>query len=179
MMKVKHIAVVTLILCSLSLGACRGKKTPAPGSMAGDLSVGNTGALPLGAGAPLNPDEAGRVSGPGSTSEGVLQKVYFDYDKADVRPDQRAVLDKNYDYLKANAGQRIIIEGHCDERGTVEYNFALGERRANQVKAYLANRGIATDHMKTISKGKEEPAVQGHNEAAWSKNRRVEFRFGE
>ncbi|MCX7014238.1 MAG: peptidoglycan-associated lipoprotein Pal [Candidatus Sumerlaeota bacterium] len=182
MMKVKHIAVVTLILCSLPLGACSRSKGAGEGSTPGDLTPQSGGAVePFGPGATGRNlgDEAGRLTGPGVSADQVLQKVYFDYDKADIRPDQRAVLDKDYEYLKANPNQRIIVEGHCDERGTVEYNFALGERRATQVKAYLVNRGIDKDRIKYISMGKEAPAVPGHNEAAWSKNRRAEFKFEE
>lgn len=101
--------------------------------------------------------------------------VRFDYDKADLRPDQLAVLDKNIAYFKGHPDVKIMIEGHADERGTIEYNLALGQRRAAAVQDYLLKSGLAADRLATISKGKENPADTGHNEAAWAKNRRAHF----
>ena len=105
-----------------------------------------------------------------------FQAVYFDFDKADLRQDSRDVLSKNADgILKSAAGTKIQIEGHCDERGSAEYNLALGERRAKSVQQYLTTLGVKADMLSTISYGKEKPAVQGNDEAAWAKNRRAEF----
>lgn len=105
-----------------------------------------------------------------------LETVYFDFDKSDLRKDSRDVLSKNAEaLLKQVADAKIQIAGHCDERGSDEYNLALGERRAKSVAKYLITLGVKADRTSTISYGKEKPAVQGSDEAAWSKNRRAEF----
>jgi peptidoglycan-associated lipoprotein len=101
--------------------------------------------------------------------------VYFDFDKYNLRNDAKDVLRRNAALLKQNQNLRITVEGHCDERGTVEYNLALGEKRAKSVRDYLASLGINSGRLEVISYGKERPAVDGHNENAWSKNRRAEF----
>jgi peptidoglycan-associated lipoprotein len=103
------------------------------------------------------------------------QDVPFEYDKYDLSPRGREILaDKAY-FLKKYPGSKVLIEGHCDERGTSEYNLALGERRANSAKQYLVHLGIAEGRISTISYGKERPLDPGHNEAAWSRNRRAHF----
>ncbi len=104
-----------------------------------------------------------------------LQTVYFDYDSNTLRPDAMAVLRENAEKIKQVPGVIIQLAGHCDERGTQEYNLALGERRALAVRQYLIQLGVPADRLITISYGKEFPAVLGSNEAAWTKNRRVEF----
>ncbi|SJZ35495.1 peptidoglycan-associated lipoprotein [Trichlorobacter thiogenes] len=105
-----------------------------------------------------------------------LETVYFDFDKSDLRKDSRDVLSKNAEaLLKQVADAKIQVAGHCDERGSDEYNLALGERRAKSVAKYLTTLGVKADRISTISYGKEKPAVQGSDEAAWSKNRRAEF----
>ena len=111
------------------------------------------------------------------SSEGYLEVVYFDFDKSNIRKDQVARAEANAKWLVANPTMKVLIEGHCDDRGTIEYNFALGSRRADTMRQFLVSRGVKAENISTISKGKEEPAVQGHNEAAWSKNRRDEFKF--
>ena len=104
-----------------------------------------------------------------------LKDVFFDFDKFNVRDDQKAALNDNITYLKANQRVRVTIEGHCDERGTVEYNLGLGERRAKSTKDYLVAAGIAADRINVISYGKERPFVLGHDESAWKWNRRSHF----
>ena len=104
-------------------------------------------------------------------------RVYFDYDSADLRPDARSGLDGIAANLLQQPQCRFVIEGHCDERGTREYNLALGERRANVVMAYLAALGVDPARMETISYGKERPAVVGNDEADWAKNRRAVMIF--
>jgi peptidoglycan-associated lipoprotein len=101
-----------------------------------------------------------------------LKDVFFDFDKKTIREDQKAALNEDVAWLKANGQVKLTIEGHCDERGTAEYNIGLGERRANAVKAYLVGAGIAADRLATISYGKERPFVLGHDESAWKWNRR-------
>lgn len=104
-----------------------------------------------------------------------MHTIYFDYDKSLLRTDQMDRLEKNLKYLQDNPTLKVLVEGHCDARGTNEYNMALGERRAQEVVNYLSKNGIAGDRMIIVSKGEEEPAVQGNDESAWSQNRRVEF----
>lgn len=104
-----------------------------------------------------------------------LKDIYFDYDRYDLRPDARAALKANADWLKANPAPRLEIEGHCDERGTTEYNLALGAKRAQAVKDYLATLGIAAGRLSTISYGKEVPVCREQNEGCWQENRRGRF----
>ncbi|MFQ5607770.1 MAG: peptidoglycan-associated lipoprotein Pal [Candidatus Zixiibacteriota bacterium] len=110
-------------------------------------------------------------------SESEFQTVYFDFDKFNVKPEFRGSLESNAELMQESMDLIIQIEGHCDERGTVEYNLSLGEKRANATKSYLINLGIADERIQVISYGKERPAMLGHNEAAWSQNRRAEFRI--
>lgn len=105
-----------------------------------------------------------------------LETIYFDFDKSDLRQDARDVLYKNAEMLlKAQPDAKIKIEGNCDERGSAEYNLALGERRAKSAMQYLITLGVKADRISIISYGKEKPAVDGHDEAAWAKNRRDDF----
>ena len=102
--------------------------------------------------------------------------VYFDFDKYDIKPEYRDMLRQKADLMKRYTQIRVRIEGHCDERGTQEYNLALGERRARAAYDYMTMLGVNASQMELISFGKERPAVGGSGEAAWSKNRRDEFR---
>lgn len=104
-----------------------------------------------------------------------VQPIYFDFDKYDLRAGDREILNLNAVVLKDNPTVKIRIEGNCDERGTVEYNLALGERRASAARDYLINLGIDSDRISIISYGKEKPKYSGHDEDSWSKNRRDDF----
>jgi len=104
-----------------------------------------------------------------------LVDVFFAFDKADLTAESRDTLANDAKLLKAASGVKIVVEGHCDERGTNEYNLGLGERRANAVKNYLVSLGISTSRIKTISYGEEKPFAMGHGEAAWNQNRRAHF----
>jgi peptidoglycan-associated lipoprotein len=101
--------------------------------------------------------------------------VYFAFDDYTLNADSQGSLQGLADHLKKTNGAVVQIEGHCDERGSIEYNLALGERRAQSVKNYLTQLGVDASRLSTISYGEEKPAVEGHNEAAWAKNRRAEF----
>jgi peptidoglycan-associated lipoprotein len=101
--------------------------------------------------------------------------IYFDFDKYSLRDDAKADLKRNVDVMKQDQNLKITIEGHCDERGTVEYNLALGERRAKSARDYMVSMGIKADRVSTISYGKERPKAFGHDEDSWAKNRRDEF----
>lgn len=103
--------------------------------------------------------------------------VYFDFDKANIRPDAYATLKAHAVYLSVNAGARLRLDGHADERGTREYNLALGERRAKAAASYLAANGASRSQLEVISYGEERPAAMGSNESSWAKNRRVELKY--
>ncbi len=103
-----------------------------------------------------------------------LATVYFDYDKSSLLSDARKTLKTNAQYLKAHTDLNVLVEGNCDERGTIEYNLALGDRRASTVLKYYTKLGISKKRIAVISYGKEKPVDPGHDEAAWQKNRRVE-----
>ncbi len=104
-----------------------------------------------------------------------LEPVYFEYDQWVIRDDQKEILTKNSEWLKAHPQVKVRVEGNCDERGTAEYNLALGQKRADAAKAFLAGLGITESRMQTISYGNERPLDKAHNEAAWAKNRRTDF----
>jgi len=104
-----------------------------------------------------------------------VRDAYFDYDKADIRPDARAALSKTADFLKSYPSITVTIEGHCDERGSTEYNLGLGDRRANAVKQYIVSLGVSADRVSTVSFGKEKPFCTEHHEACWQQNRRGHF----
>lgn len=105
----------------------------------------------------------------------IAAQVYFDFDKDNIRDDQSGVLDAKVPILSANAGVRIRVAGHTDNRGSDEYNLALGQRRAASAKRYLVSHGVAESRIETVSFGEERAVAQGENEEAWSKNRRDEF----
>jgi peptidoglycan-associated lipoprotein len=102
-----------------------------------------------------------------------LEDAFFDYDDFSLRTDAKSALEKDGKYLEKNSAARVVIEGHCDERGSVEYNLALGEKRARAAKDYLVSYGIPTTRLTTISYGKERPFDTGHDESSWAKNRRA------
>jgi peptidoglycan-associated lipoprotein len=109
-------------------------------------------------------------------TKGYLKDAYFDYDQSDLRDDARSALSGNAEWLKRFPSIQVLIEGHCDERGSEEYNLALGERRAASVKQYLQTLGVSAARMDTVSFGESKPGVQGHDESAWKWNRRGEFK---
>jgi peptidoglycan-associated lipoprotein len=140
----------------------------------GNKSKDNSGAN-NNSSAPVESSSSGMDTGAGDLSK-LTRAYYFDFDKADLRPDSQAALDRSISVLK-NGSQRIRLEGNCDERGTREYNMALGERRANAVANYMVVNGVARDRIETVSYGEEKPAAAGHDEGAWSQNRRVELQL--
>jgi peptidoglycan-associated lipoprotein len=151
-----------MVAAALLLAAC--ENTPETGGQ----STGGAVAAPAPAPAPRGPV-------PGSKEDFVANvgdRVFFAYDKADLSADARRTLERQAAWLRQWTNQRLTVEGHCDERGTREYNLALGERRANAVKDYLAALGVPASRLSTISYGKERPVVLGSNEAAWAQNRR-------
>jgi peptidoglycan-associated lipoprotein len=104
-----------------------------------------------------------------------VRDAYFDYNKSDIRPDAKASLLKNAEFLNLHRDVHFVIEGHCDERGSEEYNLGLGDRRATAAKKYMVSLGIAEERIQTTSYGKERPFCTEHNEACWQQNRRAHF----
>ncbi|MEX2224148.1 MAG: peptidoglycan-associated lipoprotein Pal [Candidatus Rokuibacteriota bacterium] len=129
--------------------------------------------------APVAPPTAAPAPAPAPPKEyranSALKPIFFSFDKSDVRPEDAKTLDAGAAYLKANSNQLVLIEGHCDERGTSEYNLALGERRAKAAMNYLVSQGIEASRITTISYGEERPGCSEKNEACWSKNRNDTF----
>ncbi len=113
--------------------------------------------------------------GVGGAAASPLKDVFFDFDRSAIRDDQKNPLTEDVSWLKSHPNAKVTLEGHCDERGTAEYNLGLGERRAKSVKDYLVAAGIPANRIATISYGKERPFVLGHDESAWKWNRRGHF----
>jgi peptidoglycan-associated lipoprotein len=111
----------------------------------------------------------------GKASELALKDIYFDYDQSAIREDSKKQLNENIEWLRKNPAGKVTIEGHCDERGSSEYNLALGERRARATRDYLTAAGVGANRISTISFGKERPFAPGHDESAWKWNRRAHF----
>jgi len=107
------------------------------------------------------------------------RKIYFDFDLAEIKDEYQAILQAHAKYLVANPNASVVVEGHCDERGTREYNIALGERRAYAVMQFMALQGVNKDQVKVVSFGEERPDVEGHDESAWKWNRRAVFVYAE
>lgn len=166
------LGVVGLVLILVGSTGCK-KKNP---GLTTPTTVDTGAAQPGGAsgeGMPgLSADEmAAKIWDPATG----VRTVYFDYDRSDLRPDARETLQHNAEVINSAPGPMILIAGHCDERGTQEYNLALGERRAQAARDYLIQLGVPAERLITVSYGEEQPADPGHNESAWARNRRAEF----
>lgn len=163
--------ILTVVLCMvmvLGVAGCKKNKPP----LTTDVTPSTTNETTSGDGQP-DVDLESLLWEKGSKYG--LQTVYFDYDSSSLRADAMDILRGNAEKIKQFPNAYIQIAGHCDERGTQEYNLALGERRALAVRNYLIQLGVSGDRLVTISYGKEFPAVAGSNEAAWAQNRRAEF----
>ncbi len=163
--------LVALMAVSVAVSGCRTKPTdtmPADG-MGGDV-------LGIRPGQAINEGEIGGMAHlAGSEVRGQFQPVYFAYDSSTVADAERTKIEEVASFLRSNATRAVVVEGHCDERGSNEYNLALGERRALAVRAYLVGLGIGAERIQTKSFGEEQPVAMGHNEESWRLNRRSEF----
>lgn len=169
-MRLAKLMFVALVGTGLLLsGGCRSKK---PGSGSGDDTLNGVSGTDI-FGNPLG----GRPGDGTSYQEGLFPPVYFGYDSSNVEASERGVLEQVAGHLQQNTSAGVLIEGHCDERGSTEYNLALGERRALAVRDYLISLGIDGGRIQTKSLGEEMPAAQGSDESAWAQNRRAEFLF--
>lgn len=162
MNRVRVGSVVVVAVMALVLVGCP-KKKPGPAGVGEGLGEGGLGQGSL--------DKF--KQGLGAAEGGPLQDVHFDYDRYDLRSEDRSTLQQNAEWLKAHPQSKTEIEGHCDERGTVEYNLALGAKRAKAVKDYLVSLGISADRLSTISYGEELPLCRESSESCWSRNRRA------
>jgi peptidoglycan-associated lipoprotein len=174
-MKMKVFGLLILLLVSgLILGGCgcfqqqmRGEQAPPKAAEAKIMAPEAKPTIPV-------------TQGPGAggmapVSVVHLKDINFDFDKYNIREKDAAILKGNVAWFRANAGKTVRIEGNCDERGTVEYNLALGQKRADSTKGFLINLGVNGKSMQTVSYGKEKPICQEHNEECWAKNRRAHF----
>ena len=182
-----HLVLSSLLVAAVVISGCA--KRPATTQAAAPAPTGSastTAATPP-APAPVQsapPTAATTTPAPSSTARPVVQDfaavpeladVFFDFDKYDIRPGDAKTLDANANWLKSNPNHLVLIEGHCDERGTNEYNRALGERRAKSTMNYLVSQGVQANRITIISYGEERPQCTEHNEACWAKNRRAHF----
>jgi len=169
-----HFLFFIAVISALTLGLTACKKHEAPTPITPPSTSSQTPSE-------QQPMESQVTKEPGPTETTIeditrmMQPVFFDFDKSDIRDDQIPALQNNASVLKQNGTVNVLIEGHCDERGTVEYNLALGDRRAKAAKDYLVNLGIADNRISTISYGKSRPFAEGHDETAWRQNRRAQF----
>lgn len=161
---------VSVALLGLALAGGCSKKTPASTYDDYEAGMGETD-LEGGSGS-LDQFRRGTL---GSGSYGPLDDIFFDYDSTSLSAEARDTLNLNAEWLRANPSARVEIEGHCDNRGTVEYNLALGARRATSARDYLVSLGISPERLTTISYGEELPVCQEESEDCWSRNRRVHF----
>jgi peptidoglycan-associated lipoprotein len=184
-----HVTMMSLLLAGLMITGCAKRPattaataaapapapraTPAPTPSPSAPSSG--GAAAPGAAAAAAPAQTPRPSPREFMAVAALKEVYFDFDKYDIRPEDAKTLDANATWLKSNAENLVLIEGHCDERGTNEYNLALGERRAKATMNYLVSQGIQANRITIISYGEERPVCNEKTEACWAKNRRANF----
>ena len=187
----RHALVLAAVSLALLAGACAKRPTvtvaaaPAPTAPAPQMAappapapapaqVAPTPApapapAPAAAPAPPRPEPKAFVPDP------QLADIFFDFDKSAIKPEATSVLKTSADWLKSNPNRSLIIEGHCDERGTEQYNLALGDRRASAAKDYLVAQGVAASRINTVSYGEERPQCTEKNEACWSTNRRAHF----
>jgi peptidoglycan-associated lipoprotein len=159
----RGVALCAAAVALLLLSGCPAKKQPSVGAETEGISQGGLG------GGSLENFKKGAAPSEG----GPLQDVHFDYDRYDLRSEDRTVLQQNAKWLSDNRNAKVEIEGHCDDRGTVEYNLALGAKRAKAVKDYLVSLGVSADRLSTISYGEELPLCREETEACWARNRRA------
>jgi len=183
-----HAAVMSLLLVGLIISGCAKQArttaatagpAPAPAPRAAAPGPAPSAAAPAGSGAAGSaaaaPASTARPSLKEFTAVAALKDVFFEFDKYDIRAEDAKTLDANATWLKANAENLVLIEGHCDERGTNEYNLALGERRAKAAMNYLVSQGVQANRITIISYGEERPVCNEKNESCWGKNRRAHF----
>ena len=175
MNKLGYLVLVLVTIIAFSGCSSKPKKPTAPGATTGmlgsDTQSGSLGDSSEGTSLGDSRDGSGTMGSGSIPSERV---IYFDYDMSDIRPEARVILEQHAAYLSGNPSMQVRLEGHADERGSREYNLALGERRAESAKSALMSLGVSGNQMTTLSYGEEQPVALGHNEHDWQLNRRVE-----
>ncbi|MBS0396904.1 MAG: peptidoglycan-associated lipoprotein Pal [Proteobacteria bacterium] len=170
---------LTLVLVlAAGLGACSSKPAAPAASQTSDTVAPSSGSTAAAGGADTGEGHA--LGGAAQGGEAALlakTTIYFDYDSSEIRADQAPIVAAHGKRLAGDRTLKVRLEGHTDERGSAEYNVALGERRAQAVKRALLLQGVSEAQLTTVSYGEERPAVEGHDEAAWSQNRRVEIAY--
>lgn len=174
--------ILLILMLVVSVGACQKKAVPTgPAGEGGPMGAG------FGSGGDMGGLNAAKYRELGlNTPEEIRefenrrtafenQDIYYDYDAYVLTEPAKRILDEKIAFLKRYAKVRVTVEGHCDERGTTEYNLALGERRANSAMQYIKNSGLSISNLTSVSYGKERPIAMGHDEASWAKNRRAHF----
>jgi peptidoglycan-associated lipoprotein len=166
-------ALVGVLAIVLVAGACSRKKPPTT-EIRTDTTAADTASVPP---PPAEEDRAAELRAARIEEARLIvaEKIFFDFNSSEIKPEYREVLARKADVMNEFPEISIRVEGHCDDRGTVEYNLALGERRAQAAKDYLVNAGLDPDRVNTISYGEERPAVEGSGEEVWAQNRRDEF----
>jgi peptidoglycan-associated lipoprotein len=173
--------LVLLAAAVLGLSACGGNRATVPttgtgGSVLGDGGTGSS-ASTMGTGGAGGPEIFREVPGEGATGPLSRLIIYFDYDQSELRPEYAEVLAAHGGYLAANPGAQLRLEGHADERGSREYNIALGQRRSDGVKKMMILLGVREDQVESVSLGEEKPRAQGSTEDAWAQNRRSDILY--
>lgn len=174
----KTIALAAVVVTAVGLASCAQKESYSSLPPSGDSSADGPKVVEA---TPRvqRVEEADSGSDARRDGENILNErlVYFDFDKSEIRPEFRAMLSAHTDYLVSNRGSGVMLQGHADERGSTEYNLALGQRRADAVREYMIAGGVYADQLEAISYGEERPRALGSNEAAWAENRRVEILY--
>ncbi len=191
-MRTRWMAVPAMLLALVAFGCAKRPATSMASVPAPSGAVGSTGSAmsPASVAGPAAASSSSSTSGGGMSRAATatarpqpgtfrattdLKDIHFDFDKYEIRPADAKTLDANAAWLKGNASMLVLIEGHCDERGTNEYNISLGERRAKATMNYLISQGVAQSRVSIISYGEERPVCTDHNEACWAKNRHAHF----
>ena len=171
------LGITALVTLSVFLAACPGKKTPLkPPATSGETVASNAGTSAAASDATGGRGkEFGGASTTGADAGGMKSTIYFDFDSSEIRAEYASALALHGKKLAADRTLKVRLEGNTDERGSAEYNVALGERRAQAVKRALALQGATPAQLSTVSYGEERPAADGHDETAWTQNRRVEI----
>jgi peptidoglycan-associated lipoprotein len=166
-----RVGAMVLVVAVFALGGCSSKKPePGLGTRPGGGGLGEEG---IGGKSSLEQFQKGTLGA--ENASGPLMDIHFDYNEFTIRPEDSQILRSNAAWLTKNPGSRVQVEGHCDERGSEEYNIALGAKRAQATKDYLSTMGVSADRVSTISYGKELPVCTDHTESCWARNRRARF----
>ncbi len=169
---------IGLVIAAASFAGCATQGGPdanASTNAQGTTTASSATPAPAAAPAPHSAMDIGMGSGAGMKTAPMMRSVYYSYDKSDITDQSRKVIEANAEYLRSHPNVKVVVEGNADERGSREYNVALGQRRADSVSKIMTLLGIGSDRIETVSYGKEKPKVIGHDESAWSQNRRSDI----